>query len=70
MIDWKVYDKDVVLDSNRYLIYCHAPNYDSGWIDIARCDDGLWHLFRSPVSHPSRIKYYAEINYPEEQEII
>lgn len=70
MIDWNVYDKEVVLEDKQYLIYCTAPNYDSDWIDIARYDNGVWHAFRSPISHASRVKYYAEINYPEEQEII
>ena len=70
MIDWKVYDKDVVLEDKQYLVYCDAPNYDSDWIDIARYDNGVWHAFRSLISHASRVKYYAEINYPEEQEII
>lgn len=70
MIDWKVYDKEVVLDDKQYLVYCNAPNYDSGWIDMARYDNGSWHVFRSQISHASRVKYYAEINYPEEQEIL
>ena len=67
MIEWKTFDRQNLPRNAQYIIYCTAPQFDSGWIDIARFDNGIWHFFRNDLSHDSRVRQYAEINYPESE---
>ena len=64
MIEWKVFDRNNPPGNGQYLIHCVSIEFDSDWIDIARFDDKKWHSFKSSISHDSRVREYAEINYP------
>ena len=67
MIEWKKFDRQNPPSDGQYIIYCVTPQFDSAWIDIARFDDGVWHAFRSQMSHDLRVREYAETNYPESE---
>lgn len=63
MIDWKEFPKNIPTENSRYLVFCHAGNFDSEWIDVATWD-GEWKFFHALCSHPNRVKAFAKINYP------